>query len=138
MESQTTALQVQDFTSSFQTESLKLQKMEKTLQLVSAFSEFEPLLRESLDVARNVFDSFVKLQELELRLDYKLANNRERREVLLKAFQNCIDHLQRTTNVFLDRIDIAPDEKSKDRYAGLLIDVLNKSENLTLQLLRII
>ncbi len=138
MENQTTALQIQDYTSIFQSESMKLQKLDKTIQLVSAIREFEPLFEQALDVAKNVFDSCLKLQELELRLDYKLANNRERREVLLKAFQNCIDHLQRTTNTFLERIELAPDEKSKDRYAGLLIDVLNKSENLTLQLLRII
>ena len=85
MENQTQALQIQDHISTFEAESLKLQKLDKSIQLISALKDIGPLIKETLDVANNVFESCIRLQEMELRLDFKLADNRERRSILLRS-----------------------------------------------------
>lgn len=129
-------IEPKDVKSTLEVNKKSLSKIDKALTLAQSFADLAPILQDTLNVAESIVKSYYSYKELELNLDFKLSDNQERRKMLLSAFQNMIEHLQNITNKFLDKIENTNDEKSKDRYANLLLDVLSKSDNLTLELMK--
>lgn len=129
-------IEPKDVKSTLEVNKRSLSKIDKALTLAQSFADLAPILQDTLNVAESIVKSYYSYKELELNLDFKLSDNQERRKMLLSAFQNMIEHLQNITNKFLDKIENTNDEKSKDRYANLLLDVLSKSDNLTLELMK--
>lgn len=136
MSKNVTKIEPKDVKSTLEVNKKSLSKIDKALTLAQSFADLAPILQDTLNVAESIVKSYYSYKELELNLDFKLSDNQERRKMLLSAFQNMIEHLQNITNKFLDKIENTNDEKSKDRYANLLLDVLSKSDNLTLELMK--
>ncbi len=113
-----------------------IDKVSSAMNVIESIRDLAPLIQDTLNVADSIAKTYYSFKKLELTLDFKLKDNRDRRELIIDAFQKGIEHLQNVTNRFLDKIDAAPDDKSKDRYMTLLLDVITKSDNLTLELIK--
>lgn len=116
--------------------SKSLERIDKALALAQGISDIAPLIQDTLKTIDSITKSIISLKELELKIDFRLKDNQSRRDMLINAFQKSIDHLQKITYIFLDKIDKSDDEKSKDRYTTLLLDVISKSDGLTLELMK--
>jgi len=127
-------VKAEEIRNSLQKESENLQNLDKAIAVVNSIAQLEGLVTESLRICNSIYDSYLSYKEIEL----KFHDNKDRRNNMIMMFRESNNILYLIINNFLDKIDNASDDKSKDRYANLLIQAMSKSENITMGLLKIL
>ena len=114
----------------------KISKIDSAIDLANSLEKFIPLVQDITKLTNTIVESFFSYKKLIADLDFKIKDNKDRRNFLMKVFQKNIEHLQKITYKFLEKIEGAKNEKSKERYTNLLLDVISKTDNLTIELMK--